>query len=289
LAYALWVEIECTFEVGGPYDGLHKIIWHPGYDKSNQLSLERTTTCLSTTERVFDAVEDPGNPQCGVIATHQLRRWSPTGQICVFCCEVEKTLMAEYKRNGVLYRTNQKCPMGFNSITKFTVELCECAGIEKPKHGKYSNQGGFRFAISKMASKGVSAAENMGMARHRNASVNVVYQDPNGEDRLSRLHTFRVEQQMLATFGSNNGVNTGHIIMAQQQIQVQWQTAAQPAAQQIQAHPAPQVPFMQFAQPQTAATAHGTAATTCDAGKHYDEPSANDGSLPADASTRQLF
>jgi hypothetical protein len=141
--------------------------------------------------------------------------------------------------------------MGLNSITKFTAELCERAGIEKPKHGKHSNQGGRRFAISKMASKGVSAAENMGMARHRNASVNVVYQDPNGDDRLSRLQAFRVEQQMLATFGSNNGVNTGHTIMAQQQVQVQQQAAAAaPAAQQMQAPPAPQVPYMQFAQPQ---------------------------------------
>jgi hypothetical protein len=101
--------------------------------------------------------------------------------------------MAEYKRNGVPYRTNPKRPMGLNSITKFTAELCERAGIEKPKHGKHLNQGGRRFTISKMASKGVSAAENMGMARHRNASVNVVYQDPNGDDRMSRLQAFRVE------------------------------------------------------------------------------------------------
>jgi hypothetical protein len=72
-----------------------------------------------------------------------------------------------------------------------------------------------------MASKGISATENIGMARHRNVSVNVVYQDPNGEDPLSRLQAFRVKKQMLATFGSNNGVNTGHIIMAHQQVQVQ--------------------------------------------------------------------
>jgi hypothetical protein len=250
LAYALWKEIECTFEVGGPYDGLLKIIWHPGWDKSNQLSLERTTTRLSNIERLFDAVEDPGNPQCGVRATRQLRRWSPPGQIRVFCREAEKTLIAEYKQNRVPYRTNPKRPMGLNSITKFTAELCERAETEKPKHGKHSNQGGRQFAILKMASRGVSAAENMGMARHRNTSVNVVYQDRNGEDCLSGLQTFRVEQQMLATFGSNNGVTTGHTTMSQQQVQVQHQTAAQPAAQQMQAPPTPQVPYMQFAQPQ---------------------------------------
>jgi hypothetical protein len=139
LAYALWEEIECTFEVGGPFDGLRKIIWHPGWDKSNQLSIERTTTRSSNTERVFDAVEDPGNPQCGVRATHQLRRWSPPGKNRVFCRETEKTLISEYKRNGVPYWTNPKRPMGIISITKFTAEICNCAGIEKPKHGKHSN------------------------------------------------------------------------------------------------------------------------------------------------------
>jgi hypothetical protein len=87
----------------------------------------------------------------------------------------------------------------------------------------------------------------MGMARQRNASVNVVYQDPNGDDRLSRLQAFRVEQQMLATFDSNNGVNTGHTIMAQQQVQVQQHEAAPPAAQQMEAPPVPQVPYIQFA------------------------------------------
>jgi hypothetical protein len=97
------------------------------------------------------------------------------------------------------YRTNPKRQMGLNSITKFTPELCERAGIEKLKHGKHSNQGGRRFAISKMASKGVSAAENMGVAWNRNVSVNVVYQDSNGDDRLSRLQAFRVKQQMLAS------------------------------------------------------------------------------------------
>jgi hypothetical protein len=139
LDYALWKEIECTFEVGGPYDGLRKIIWHPGWDKSNQLYLERTPTRSSNTERVFYAVEDPDNPQCGVRATHQLRRGSPPGQIRLLCREAKKTLTAEYKRNGVPYRTNPKRLMGVNSTTKFTVELCEHSGIEKPKHGKHSN------------------------------------------------------------------------------------------------------------------------------------------------------
>jgi hypothetical protein len=81
-----------------------------------------------------------------------------------------------------------------------------------------------------MASKGVSAAENTGMALHRNANVNIVYQYTNGEDCLSRLQAFHVKKEMLATFGSNNGVNTDHTIMAHQQVQVQQQTASQPAA-----------------------------------------------------------
>jgi hypothetical protein len=151
--------------------------------------------------------------------------------------------MVEYKQNGVPYWTNSKRLMGLNSITKFTAELCERAGTEKPKHGKHYNQGGRRFAISKMASKGVSAAENMGMARHRSASIDVVFKDPNGEDRLSRLQAFCVEQHVLATFDSNNDVNTGHTIMAHQHVQVQQQPAAQPAAQQMQAPPAPKCPI----------------------------------------------
>jgi hypothetical protein len=90
----------------------------------------------------------------------------------------------------------------------------------------------------------------MAMARHRNAIVNVVYQDPNGEDHLSRLQAFRVEKQMIATFGRNNGVKNDHTIIEQQHVQVQHHTAAQPAAQHMKSPPAPQVHFMQFAQPQ---------------------------------------
>jgi hypothetical protein len=62
LAYAHWQELECTFEVGGHYDSMCKVMWHPVWDKSNQLSLKSTTTLSSNTKRVFDAVEDPKNP-----------------------------------------------------------------------------------------------------------------------------------------------------------------------------------------------------------------------------------
>jgi hypothetical protein len=141
--------------------------------------------------------------------------------------------MVEYERNDLPYRTNPRRPMGLNSITYFTDELCLCAGINKSKHSKHYNQGGCSLTISKMVPKGVSAVKNMGMDRHINVSIHDVDQDPNGEDHQSRLQAFHVKQQMLASFGSNNGVNTGHTIMAQQQIKLQQQTVSQPADQHI--------------------------------------------------------
>jgi hypothetical protein len=72
-----------------------------------------------------------------------------------------------------------------------------------------------------MAPKGVSTADKMGMDHYRNASINVVYQDPNGAECLSDLQAFCDEQSMLATFSSNNGVSTDHTTMNQHQQHVQ--------------------------------------------------------------------